>query len=438
MTRQQNPREKRPGRRAVLKSIGAAATAGLVSTPGIVSAKPTKVALDPSDAEPSAWRMQSAPEVKRLTSNYPLLTLPQESVFYYLDNSEKSPEEKQTARENFIDLKRTFPLRKETDGNLTTYKLAPKARDHAKKEDVKKFEQVGSVFADGATGFASGPSIQQHPSLHKTMTQSACIDMGLSYDVEYTTKEYADDPDNPTVDLGVPDSISHWTNVDEGIESFISDVIHHVGQYYNPDPGWSYSYLCDHNSTYHDESSAVGGIGGAPTATDYHFNKADNTSGETQEQWVGRLTHFPEDMGQPLHTGMAWQQGNVDIKYDAYSGFYVTVNPMYWLHYGYEDYVKDYWDGDWYAFHENFDSNNCSANYCYYETNGDGYNLVYQLADFTHQYSETVYNTILAENGERDPSNWYYSTHEDLRGLTQDCMHQTGLWVRGCLDRYFG
>jgi hypothetical protein len=423
-----------------MKAMGTTAGAGLVSTSVLGNTRVEPVALDPRKAEPSAPRIETATEVKRISSDYMLLVVDESSVRYYIDNSDATREEKRQAHENLGDLKRAFPLRKVVDGKVTRYELAEGAKSHPDEEDTEKFQHLAKVFGDGATGFVDdGPSIQQHPPLHRTMTKSAGDEMGLASEIVYTTKEYADDPDDPNVDLGVPDSISHYTNIDEGLENFLSDVIHHVGQYYNPDPEWSYSYLCDHNSIYHDGSDDVSGIGGAKVATEYHFDKADNNSGETEEQWVGRLTHFPEDMGQPLHTGMAWQQANLDIKYDSYYGyFYVDIDPMYWLHYGYENYVKDYWDGDWYAFHENFDSNNCSSAYCYYETYGDGYRLVDYLADFSHQYSETVYKSILEENGTRDPSNWYYSTHDSLREPTQECMHETGLWVRGCLDRYYG
>lgn len=421
--------------------MGATATTGLLSVPAFGNTRARPIALDPRKAEPTAPRIETATEVKQITADYMLLVVQEDSIRYYIDNSDATREEKRKAHENFGDLKRTFPLRTVKDGNVTRYELAEGAKTHPDDEDTKKFQQVSRVFGDGASGYGDdGPSLQHHPSLHRTMTKSAGDEMGLPSEIVYTTKEYADDPDNPTVDLGVPDSIAHWTNIDEGLENFISDVIHHVGQYYNPDPGWSYSYLCDHNSTYHDGSDDVTGIGGARVATEYHFDKADNNSGETEEQWVGRLTHFPEDIGQPLHTGMAWQQANLDIKYSLSTGFYVTIDPMYWLHYGYEDYVRDYWDGDWYAFHENFDDNDdCSGScYYYYETYGDGYRVVNYLADFSHQYSETVYKTVLEEDGTRDPSYWSLATHDNLRQPTQDCLHQTGRWVRGCLHRYYG
>lgn len=443
MTGDNSSDRNRLDRRTVVKAIGGTSLAGLASMPGLVggrsiSTKDDPIALDPEDAEPTAPRVETATELKQATPQYHLLFLAEDSVRYYIDNSDRSPEEKRKAHENFTELKRTFPVRKKVDGNLTRYELAPGADKHPDKKGAEKFEQVDRVFGEGVANVGGGVSIQHHPKLHNDMTESSGVDMDLSSDVRYTTKEYADDPDDPTVDIGVPDVIPHDDYIESGIEDFLADVIHHVGQYFNPDPGWSYSYLCDHNSTYHDGSSDVNGIGGAPTATQYHFNKADNTSGETREQWVGRLTHFPQDMGQPLHTGMAWQQANLDIKYDYYDGYYVTIDPMYWLHYGYEDFVYDYWGNSYHEFHNAYDSNNCSSNYCFYETNGDGSYLVDQLASFSHQYSEKVYKTILEEDGTRDPSEWDFSTRDDLSQLTRDCLHETGLWVRGCLDRYFG
>lgn len=413
--------------------------------PGLVggrsmSTKGDPIALDPEDAEPTAPRVETATEVKQATPQYHLLFLAEDSVRYYLDNSDRTAEEKRKAHENLTELKRKFPLRKEVDGNLTRYELAPGADKHPDKKGAEKFEQVASVFAEGVSNVGGGISTQHHKSLHREMTRSAGNEMGLSSDIVDTTSEAADDPDDPNVDIGVPDVIPHDEYIENGLEDFLADAIHHVGQYFNPDPGWSYSYLCDHNTTYHDGSSDVTGIGGAPTATQYHFNTADNYTGSYQQTWVGRLTHFPQDMGQPLHTGMAWQQANLDIKYSYYDGFYVTLDPMYWLHYGYEDFVKDYWDNSYHSFHDAFDDNDdCSDGcYYYYETYGDGYRLVDYLADFSHQYSETVYKTILEEDGTREPSNWSFSTRDDLSQLTRDCLVETGKWTRGCLHYYFG
>jgi hypothetical protein len=411
--------------------------------PGLVggrsmSTKDDPIALDPKEAEPTAPRIETATELKQATPQYHLLFLAEDSVRYYLDNSDRSQEEKREAHENFTELKRKFPVQKKVDGNLTRYELAPGANKHPDKKGADKFEQVASVFAEGASGIGGGISTQHHPDLHNTMTESAANDMGLSSDVTSTTSAYADNPDDPNVDLGLPDEITHNTQIDDALRDYIADVIHHVGQYYNPDPGWSYSYLCDHNSTYHDASSDISDIGGGRVATEYHFDKADNSSGETRERWVGRLTHFPQDMGQPLHTGMAWQQANVDIKYSYSDGFYFTIDPMYWLHYGYEDFVKDYWDNSYHDFHEKYDTNDCDGCYRYYDTEGNGYRVVNYLADFSHQYSETVYKTILEEDGTRDPSEWDFSTRDDLSQLTRDCLNETGRWVRGCLNHYYG
>jgi hypothetical protein len=423
-----------------MKAMGTTAGAGLVSTSVLGNTRVEPVALDPRKAEPSAPRIETATDLKRVSANYMLLVVDESSVRFYIDNSDATRDEKRQAHENLGDLKRAFPLRKRKDGNLTRYELAEGARSHPDEEETEKFQQLSKVFNDGTTGFVDtgGPSTQHHPSLHRTMTESAGNEMGLSSEVVYTTSEAADDPDDPNVSIDIPDVVPHDEYIEDGIEDFLADVIHHVGQYYNPDPFWSYSYLCDHNSTYHEEDDEVDGIGGAPYATEYHFDKADNNSGENEETWAGRLTHFPQDMGQPLHTGMAWEQANLDIKYD-WSGFYVTVDPKYWLHYGYEDFVRDYWDNSYHEFHKAFDDgDDCDGScYYYYETYGDGHRLVDYIADFSHQYSETVYKTIMEEDGERDPSNWDFSTRDDLSQLTRDCLVQTGKWTRGCLHRYF-
>ena len=95
-------------------------------------------------------------------------------------------------------------------------------------------------------------------------------------------------------------------------------------------------------------------------------------------------------MANPLHTGMGWEQANPEVTYnDGSVGW--SINPMDWLHEGYETYIEDCWDSDCEEFSTHYGPNNCDGCYGYHEYNNAD-TEVSALADYTGNHSKEVYH----------------------------------------------
>lgn len=407
-------------RRYVLKTLGATATVGglgFISTGAATS--PSGRALSPDEHEPPYPDVQVQRvdrSVRSISAFYPLLTLPEDTVLSYIDDSDLSPEEKHEARQSLVELRRKFPVRKEKDGNTTWLTLA---RDASKTdEDAEKFERAHRAFADGASG-GGDFSPQHYGSIHRKMTEDSCDEMGIDPD---GIAEYADDPDHPDVDVNVPDGIPHEETVEDGIEHALNEILHHYGQYLDVD-----AFEVWHDDHHSDDFP---GLGGAKAAADWHMNYAYYYCCSTQDKYLGMATHYPQDMGVPLHTGMGWEQANLEIYYDSWAGeMDWRINPMYWLHSEYEQYNADNWTGGHYLKWE-YGSHECSGDYCYYPVDGDPESNIHNLADYTGQYSYDVYHKILDE-GDVGWQNWSSNTKDWMEKVSTNCVDETGLHVRG-------
>lgn len=409
------------GRRTALRAVAASAVVagGLLSVPGFAAARGEGVAVSADDVEPpnDVQVRKVDRSVRSLSRHYPVLTLPQETVLSYVDESDLSGRERGQARRAVADLRSEFPVVPRREGNVTWLTLATDRRptdDHA-----EAFETAGKALARGAAGGApaGGPSTQQFGSIHRKMTRRACEQMGFGSATVDELAAHADDPDNPNVELGLPDGIPHLDTVEEGVENALEEVMHHYGQYYDADAFQVYEDG-DHAEDFY-------GLGGAPAAADWHVYWADYYSGSAENEYLGKATHYPQDMGVPLHTGMGWEQANLDIYYDIWSlSMDWSIDPLYWLHSAYERFVADEWD----RFEYHFETH-CDGCYYYYPIDGVP-EAIRDLASFTGDYSYEVYHRIMDE-GDVGWENWSWSTRDYMYDITENCMNETGLYTRG-------
>lgn len=409
------------GRRNVLKALGTTATVGGLGFLSTSAAAGSGRAISPEDHEapyPDVQVRRVDRSVKSVSAHYPLLTLPEDSVISFIEDSSYTQKEKQEAIQALADLRRKYPVKKERDGNTTWFTLA---RDVDKtKEDARKFEAAQRAFGDGASD-RRGFSIMQYGSLHRKMTEDACNEMSID---PTGIADHADDPDKPDVQIGVPDGIPHDQTVEDGLENALNEILHHYGQYYDTD-----AYEIWHND-HHEDS--FGGLGGATHAANWHMQNARDYCCSTEDEYLGQATHYPQDMGVPLHTGMGWEQANLEIYYNSSTASMDwRLNPMYWLHDEYEHYVNDNWTGGHYLKYE-YGSHECSSDYCYYPVN-DVEEEIYQLADYTGQYSYDCYHHIVNE-GDVDWESWDSNTKDWMKKITTNCIDETGLYVRGFIQ----
>lgn len=414
----------RIGRRRALKGIGAgvAMAGGLFAAPGTTSAAGEGVAVTPDEVEPPNPDIQVrkvARDVERLSQYYPILTLSEGTVLDRIEESGLSRREQRKARRALFDLRSEYPVVEKRDGNVTWLTLA-NDRPTPGKDDSDRFQVAGKAYAKGAAGGRSddGISTQQWGGIHESMTRNACEEMGIGSDATDELVAYSDAPDDPDVDVNVPDWIPHADTVEDGVENALNEVLHHYGQYLDTDAFEVY-HDDDHEENLED-------LGGARAAADWHMDRAHYYGGSTENKYLGKAVHYPQDMGVPLHTGMGWEQANLDIYYDIWSGQYDwSIDPIYWLHSEYEEFVND----EWWWFEYDFESD-CGSDCFYYYPIDDVSESIWDLASYSGDYSYEVFHRI-QEEGDVDWTNWSSSTEDYMRDLTENCVHETGHYTRG-------
>lgn len=426
---------KRSSRRSVMKTIVGGAATGTALLSGSATARGHAKEIEPGEAEkpnPDVQVRKVDRSVQTLSVHYPLLTLSEETVLGYIDDSDMSDKETREAKRAALKLRQRFPVKREKDGNTTWLTLA--VDRESTEEDGDLFTKAHRAFANGASGHADGGFSTMHQKeLHRQMTEQACEEMWLDTEVTDTISAAADNPDNPQVTIDVPDWIPHQKDIENGLENAIEEYAHHVGQYYDPDPFWG-DYECYHNT--HDADFT--GLGKAPTAADISWNNAEYYSNESQEEWVGYLVHYPQDMGVPLHTGMGWEQANLELYWDSGCGCITWgVDPLNWLHSAYEDFVNDQWTER--NFLDSWNSDCGSGCYDYYPTD-NGAEAAANTADYSTQYSYEVFHQIMEEGNEGDKEWWEWdsATKDKLANITQNCLDESGLWTRGCIHYFYG
>lgn len=435
MTRKEDTNDRRIERRSFLRAAGASAAfgAGVFGAASSASAK-EGLAVSPEETtppHPDLKPYRPKPSLLEVGPQWTLLTLQEGTVHDRINESDVSTKEKQEARKTFGELRSEFPVVEKEDDEAIWWTLAHDAKSPT-EEDRKDFESVNKVFADGNK--RKGVSAQWWGGNHKKQTRSACEEIGLSSSTTDDIVSYAAAPDKPDhFNVEVADWIPHDVDIEEGMEYGLNKALHHYGQYLDTD-AFS-SYYCYHDG--HDESLAD--IGAGDDVGKWHLDEAKNAYyTSTQNEYLGKATHFPEDMGNPLHTGMGWEQINLELVYDSSEGDNVDwdVNVVRWYHDRYEEFAAENWDytTDHY-FEYYFDSNNCSADYCYYPID-DAAQALWDLADYTGQYSAEVYNKVTDE-GDVHWSNWSSTTEDRLREITENCMHEAGLYTRGYIKEIY-
>lgn len=422
-------------RRSFLKAAGTSTVfgGGMFAAASSANAK-EGVAVTPEETtppHPDLKPYQPDPSLLEVGPQWTLLTLQESTVLDRINDSDFSAKEKREARKTFGELRSQFPVVEKENEEAIRWTLARDAKSPS-DEDRKNFSSVNKIFTDGNK--RRGASTQWWGGNHKKQTRSACDEIGVSSSDADTIVSYAAAPDEPDhFRVEVADWIPHDVDIEEGLEYGLNKALHHYGQYL--DTGVFSSYYCYHDG--HDETLAD--IGAGDDVGKWHLDEAKNAYyRSTQNEYLGKATHFPEDMGNPLHTGMGWEQINLELVYDSSEGDNVNwdVNVVRWYHDRYEQFAAENWSWDTdHYFRYYFDSNNCSADYCYYSIN-DAAQALWDLADYTGQYSAEVFNKVTDE-GDVHWSNWSSNTEDRLRQITENCMHEAGLYTRGYIKEIY-
>lgn len=407
-------------RRAVLMAAAAAGVSGAGLLGTVVTARsPEGQPVSPSETtlpNPDLPVTRVDRSVKAAVPHWEMLTLPEDTVVKYIKQSDAGSARQREAIDALTELRRQFPIRREQNGNETRLVLAT---DRGPSRETSELARTAHrLFADGSGG---GAARTQHAgSIHEAHVRESCEEMGIDGAAKDDLVEGADDPDNWDVKLQIPDGIPHESTVREGLETGFNYMLRYYAQYF--DPGVFEIYHTDN----HDID--FGELGGAPEAGSIEYDYADYYGSDL---YLGRTTHYFSDMSVPLHTSMGWEQVNLEI-YTASDGTIDwRIDPMYWLHDEHELYVKDNWSSGENLRYQ-YNSNNCSAAYCYYPINSVKTGLK-DLADVSEDYAYDIYQKILDE-GDVGWQNWSYDTESYVRDAFENTLHELGLYTRGVIE----
>jgi hypothetical protein len=422
-------------RRTLLKTTGATAAvgAGIFGT-GAAASSDDGIAIRPGDdtvPHPDLDYYKPHHSLLEITSHWPLLAFEMNDVMSYIEKSDRTRQEKREARDALVDLRRRFPVvekRDTEDENRIWWTLAPGA-DSRKKGDDETFAHVAKVHANGMQ--RNGLSTQWWHNSHRKQTTTAAKEIGLSDSKASTIGDWADDPDKVDhYSVSFDDNWSHDTDLEEAFEYGLNKVHRHYSHYLDTDGAKIFS--CYHNS--HDKNYNVGT---AHKAGAWHMDQADSAYyTSTQDEYLGKATHYPEDVANPLHSGMGWEQLTVDLHYTSDEDDNVgwNVSTKKWLHDEYEEFLSDQWTSGW-NFKNEFKSSDCDGCYYYYDII-DREQAIWDMANESGKHSETVYQKIHSE-GDVDWTSWSWDTESDLANITDNMMHTCGLYVRGFIREYY-
>lgn len=359
-------------------------------------------AIDPRDdpePNPDAPMMRIDDSLSVLDEHWILASSNRGQVIRYVRESSANDAEKDAAEERLKELWRTYPVKRVKDGRVTTLKLdenrAPKKvrstnKNAVASQMVSALDEVAPIVSDGLRSYSSDGdlSIQWHPENHGDYAYWAGKNINIGESYSQDLEDYAPDPDYFSYNVSdeIPDEI----------EDLFGQIIHSYTHYYNPNPGFQ---------------SGPSGLAPAYAETDMYIAR-DNFSSDraTANQHLAYATHYLADVGQPLHTGMEFEQ-------IAYSS----------VHYNYESAALDAFrncniapdSGTW-SIYDCLEDEIANLG-SYYDCNVPAGHTI-SLANYASQYrSQVFYDTY---NNPNDPL-------DSLMGVTENVVDRTEKYVMG-------
>lgn len=360
---------------------------------------------------PDRGTMRVDDSVKSITPYYYLLTIGKDRLIELVETSNLEGRQKDTIGDFLKDAWREYPVQRGREGNDTIFSLASdQSRGAVADDEDEQFAMAARAVQRGSRQEDDDPSILWNGSNHNEMTEKTCQEFDL-WDFQVDDIAGAahlpdvDPCDGCSADM-FPGSWAMPDWVKDKIEEGLEKVAHHYGHYYDPN---QYSY------TMAGIGIEFNGIGGAPWFCQYEMNQADNNCCSTEREYVGRATHYVQDVAVPLHSGMGIEQIGLGLDCD-WSGC-AFIDPYTDEHFGYENYVSrhltsgenflDEYDGLWV-----YNSNPIS--------------VVQNCADRANDYSYELFH-LMVDNGS-NPDNWTSSSdRNDLNEMTANCM----TWAHG-------
>ncbi len=379
--------------------------------------------------------------LRGVTAHPEMLALSKKAVKRHFKASDLSGKEYGQALQYVLEARKDYPVEHVSDGGDTVIRLAPEAKTeplYPAKNDTeaqRHHRNAVQVFAGGASGKHSAEtsgevSPQWDQNHHKDITE-VLLDSADANLYDYPIIQASDDPDEfgeeargevndicDQIDLGALDGYK-----DKACDIVASalDVFHtNYAQYYDPSiASISFGPL--------GSIDVPAGLGKAPEATNTFYYAAASADDSEKFGWS---LHYLQDMSQPLHTGMGIEQAGFEMTWTG-----PEKNPKRWLHYGFEDLLRDFWNSD-----PSFSSETKSMEQIMRDSDTADYvypkSAAENMAETSTQYASDIYYEILENEDERDYGTWDWSTKYNVYKDLANCYSELGYLGRGMIEKF--
>lgn len=462
-------------RRSMLKLVS---SAGVGLTFGGVASADSDPTVESNAVEvpyPDTTVIKYDNSLYQITSHSHLLALSDEAIDRHFSASSLEGREFESTRGYVESLRARYPVEIVQDGNEKRFQLSDQAQKNLNSErrsgkpllesgadsqdrpapseggipavqtarDYMALKSAISVFGSDPPNH-SDISPQWEPNHHPDLLDDTKDDVDSSAEFY----EWASDPDE----------FSEWANDNVEPSVDVIDVIQNPGIM---GPAWiidkvrvlltetanniwhnNYAQYYDPNaitiSVPGVDDIKLGGIGAAPGTFAHFYWKAKDASYDYYtRKYTAWASHYLHDMAQPLHTGMGIEQAgitwdiDVNVSLDDFLEFDISYNTMHWLHYGYEQLVRNMYEDE---FQQHFKGWSTNSVYTPEET-------AREMAQTSSEYSADVFHTILDNEtaGDDTPSSWSDTTKQTVTEDLSNCFAICGSHCREImLNQGFG
>lgn len=438
----EKPRTDSLSRRSAIKRLSAVGLGLTVGATGTGAAQ-SKEEIPYDDFErpyPDKTTTRFGPSLRGVTAHPEILALSKKAIKRHFKSSDLAGKEYGQALRYVRELRKEYPVERVSDGDDTVIRLAPEAKTepiYPAKHDAeaqRRHQNAIDVFAgksvDEHVGSDGDVSTQWSQSHHKDITE-VLLDSADPYLYDYPIIQASDDPDDfgeeargevngicDQIDLGALDG---YKDTACDIIASALDVFHtNYAQYYDPS-------IASISFGPFGEIGVPVGLGKAPAATNTFYYAAASANDREKFGWS---LHYLQDMAQPLHAGMGIEQAGFEMTWTG-----PEKNPKYWLHYGFEDLLRDFWDQD-----PSFSSETKSMEQIMRDSGTASY--VYpkyaaeNMAETSTQYASDIYYEILENEDQRDYGTWDWSTKYNVYKDLANCYSELGYLGRGMIEKF--
>ena len=305
------------------------------------------------------------------------------AIFKYIDSSKTLTKDEKLKLKKFVkELGKKYPVKIIKKGRVTLITLA-KYRKLTEEEKAMLRKVAQAVNEYFRTKYDGEVGILWNADIHQDIIYISCKKWGVSDYYAGIARDHADDPDQ-WYQVSPPPGYPDW------MWEFIMQVVWSWTHYYNP----SYCLpngICVPTGAAPSECKKYADI-----ARDKYLSGDKDSAYEN----LGYASHFLTDVGNPLHTGAELRQ--------------VTFE---WIHHAYENYVSANWNSG-YKFKSIVEDN-----WYYYPIN-DPEQATKDLAEYSHNYVETLFWTIFL-----NPDTW--QSDSTVKQITENCLLETAKYALG-------